>query len=60
MREFKVTQMNFAKNKLVENYVMFSDYQTADDWAIAKNDEREGSVLDIEDVTSHNDSKYEF
>jgi hypothetical protein len=60
MREYKVIRMNAAGNKLQEEEVMFSDFEAADKWAARKNAERPGSVVDLEDITAADESKYEY
>ena len=60
MREFKVIRMNTARTGLYEDYVMFEDFETADTWATKKNDEVEGSVVDISEMPHQEELKYEY
>lgn len=61
MREFKVIQMNAAGTGLEEEFVMFRDFETADQWARHKNSKRPGTVIDIEPTNfTVSEHKYEF
>lgn len=60
MREFKVIRMNTARTKLYEDFVMFEDLKTADEWATKKNEEFEGSIVDIEEMPGQDELKYEY
>lgn len=62
MREFKVIRLNTATNELYEDFLMFKDEDALDLWAMAKNEEQPGSVLDAELVSdvNHSENKYEY
>ena len=60
MREFKVIRMNTTRTKLYEDYLMFNDIETADTWAAKKNEEAEGTVVDISEMPNQDELKYEY
>lgn len=62
LREFKVIRLNQTGDKLYEDNLMFEDYEACERWCEAQNEERPGSVVDMEEIHDygHSEFKYEY